>query len=122
MLSAVWWRQGNRCSQRRRRCGGQGAAQQEWQGRGRTHPTPQGTYWRKMYGLLVCITGVCQACSTGHHMFPILGSTRICLDAGSLPNVACGLSTILPPEYEGWSLKYCRGSRAEVKTSARLEH
>ena len=28
----------------------------------------------------------------------------------------------MPPEYEVWPLKYFRGSRAQVKTSARLSH
>jgi hypothetical protein len=30
------------------------------------------------------------------------------------------VSISVPPEYEVWSLKYFRGSRAQVKTSARL--
>ena len=32
------------------------------------------------------------------------------------------VSISVPPEYEVWSLKYFRGSRAQVKTSARLYH
>src|SRR5215471_1159505 len=44
-------------------------------------------------------------CSTSHSKL-----TRI------LPEV----SISVPPKYEVWSLKYFRGSRAQVKTSARL--
>src|SRR5215471_16330174 len=51
------------------------------------------------------------------------GGVGICSTSQSrLTRILPWVSISVPPEYEVWSLKYFRGSRAQVKTSARLSH
>src|SRR5262249_33377657 len=51
------------------------------------------------------------------------GGVGICSTSQSkLTRMLPWVSISVPPEYEVWPLKYFRGSRAQVKTSARLSH
>ncbi len=48
-----------------------------------------------MHDPLIYITGVCQACLADSYVFPIVDNPRNWLDAGSLPDIVCSLSTIV---------------------------
>jgi len=49
------------------------------------------------------------------------GGVGICSTSQSrLTRILPLVSSAVPPDYEIWSLKYFRGSRAQAKTSARL--